>query len=204
MMSNILSFAAMEHAAPSRVNTFSPVQSEQLQSPTPAKVIRPCLICLQPLYDKKQIVTQLPCSRKHAYHFACIAAWTLEEEGGNCPECRADIQEPLSNPETVLALTARLHQSDLDNRHLESRVYWKNHALETNKKEIKQLRKQKNGLYAKQTILKRRIQQLEGQLNQRTAEAQRAQQNRQPQQASIATQFNSTQQNKRQLQSYDA
>ena len=89
------------------------------QQPIVEQEQRSCSICQDILRDKIQATIQLPCSKKHNFHYKCLATWRMEPEGGRCPLCRANMQEVFTNPEEVSSLTEELSQAQRDIVHLE-------------------------------------------------------------------------------------
>lgn len=136
------------------------------QQPAAAHEQRTCSICCDILRDKIQATIQLPCSKKHNFHYKCLSTWRAEPEGDRCPLCRANIKEVFVNPEAVSSLTEELNQAQ---RHIvrlgitdilrESTIDHLKEQLIGRKKKIKQLHM---GLHT----LKRTIQDLKGHIAQ--------------------------------------
>jgi hypothetical protein len=122
---------------------------------SPAK--NPCTICYEELYDKKQIVTQLPCSKKHAFHYSCIASWKAEVHGATCPLCRSAVDEPLGNPETIATLTAHVEEKSRDIAHLHSINFFR-------QEEIGRLKEKNKQLHSRHRMLKRYNRSLKAQM----------------------------------------
>ena len=47
-----------------------------------------CLLCMEEFYDSDMVV-ELHCDTWHIYHYECLEKYVNQEEGRNCPLCKA-------------------------------------------------------------------------------------------------------------------
>jgi hypothetical protein len=107
-------------------------QAEQSPAPKPRKT---CAICLEQLYNKAkaEFVIQSPCSRKHAFHYLCMArvhSHISVDATATCPLCRAQAPMRVTSPESVDLIVEQLQQEKMDRMHLEGVAFFKEQRIQ--------------------------------------------------------------------------
>lgn len=136
------------------------------QQPIVEQEQRSCSICQDILHDKIQATIQLPCSKKHNFHYQCLSTWRMQPEGGRCPMCRANIQEVFANPEAVSSLTEELSQAQRDIVHLEITDIFRKSTINQLREQLTDRKKKNKQLHMGIHTLKRRIHELEDNMTQ--------------------------------------